>query len=243
MMTNYDKLIEKVNELDDLSKALSVLSWDREVNMPEAGTAVRVQQMTTLSRLTHTMFTSDEMGDLIEAAAAELNGAKYDSNEASMIRVLRRTYADARKLPPEFVARVSEVSGHAHKAWVQSREENDFAGYQPWLEQIVELGQEKAELLGYEDEKYDALIDQYEYDMKTAEVRDMFSALKKELVPLREAIQESGAVVDDALLHQPFDVEKQRAVCALYRPQGWLRFFTRASRYSCSPICHYLQPG
>ncbi len=219
MMTNYEKLLAKVNELDDLSKALSVLSWDREVNMPNAGTAVRVQQMTTLGRLTHTMFTADEMGELIEAAAVEVNGAAYDSNEASMIRVLRRTYADARKLPPEFVARVSEVSGHAHKAWVQAREENDFAGYQPWLEQIVELGQEKAELLGYEDEKYDALLDQYEQGMKTAEVREIFSAVKKGLVPLREAIQEKGPVVNDAFLHQPFDVDKQKEFAHYIAPK------------------------
>lgn len=219
MNTNYEKLISKVNELDDLNKALSVLSWDREVNMPEAGTAARVQQMTTLSRLTHTMFIADEMGEIIECAAAEINGAAYDSNEASMIRLLRRTYSDARKLPPDFVARVSEVSGHAHKAWVQAREENDFAGYLPWLEQIVELGQEKAELLGYEDEKYDALLDQFEYDMKTAEVRAIFAAVKERLVPLREAIQERGRVIDDALLHQPYDLEKQREFAHYIAPK------------------------
>jgi len=219
MTTNYEKLIEKVNELDDLSKALSVLNWDREVNMPEKGTAVRVQQMTTLSRLTHTMFTTDEMGALIEAAAGELNGADYESNEASMIRLLRRTYSDSRKLPSEFVARVSEVSGHAHKAWVQAREENDFVGYLPWLEQIVELGREKAELLGYEDEKYDALLDQFEYDMKTAEVRETFSALKRELIPLREAIGKSGVKIDDSLLHQQFDVAKQREFAYYIAPK------------------------
>jgi carboxypeptidase Taq len=219
MTTKYEILLGKVHELDDLSKALSVLSWDREVNMPAAGTATRVQQMTTLSRLTHMMFTADEMGELIEAAAAELNGAAYDSNEASMIRLLRRTYADARKLPPEFVAKVSQVSGHAHKAWIQAREENDFAGYHSWLEQIVELGQEKAELLGYDDERYDALLDQHEHGMKTAEVRTTFAAVKEQLVPLREAIQERGGAIDDALLHQAFAIDEQREFAHYIAPK------------------------
>ena len=67
MTSNYEVLLEKVHEIDDLNKALSVLGWDREVNMPKAGTAARVQQMTTLSRFTHIMFTADEMGELIEA--------------------------------------------------------------------------------------------------------------------------------------------------------------------------------
>ena len=109
MSTNYERLLEKVYEIHDLEKANSVLSWDRETNMPQAGLAARVQQMTTLSRLSHGLFTADETGDLIEAAAAEVEDAPYDSNEASLIRLLRRTYANARQLPPEFVARVSEV--------------------------------------------------------------------------------------------------------------------------------------
>ncbi len=219
MTTNFERLLAKVHEIDDLNKALSVLSWDRETNMPEAGTAVRVEQMTTLSRLTHSMFTSDEMGELIEAGADEVTGADYESNEASLIRLLRRTYTDARKLPPEFVARVSQISGHAHKAWVQARAENDFPSYLPWLEQIVELGQEKAELYGYEEERYDALLDQYEHGMKTAEVRAIFSALKDALVPLRQAIQERGVEVDDGLLFQSFDVDKQKAFARYIAPK------------------------
>ncbi|NCF64414.1 MAG: carboxypeptidase M32 [Chloroflexi bacterium] len=219
MTTNFESLLAKVHEIDDLNKALALLSWDREANMPVAGTAVRVQQMTTLSRLTHMMFTSDEMGELIEAGADEVVGADFESNDASLIRLLRRNYADARKLPPDFVARVSRISGHAHKAWVQAREENDFASYQPWLEQIVELGQEKAELYGYEDEKYDALLDQYEHGMKTAEVRAIFAALKDRLVPLRQAIQGRGVEVDDSLLYQSFDVGKQKEFARYIAPK------------------------
>ena len=218
-MTNYVRLLEKVHEIDDLNKALAVLSWDREVNMPKAGMTVRVQQMTTLGRFTHIMFTSDEMGEMIEAGAAEIEGADYESDEASLIRLLRRNYRDARKLPPDFVARVSEVSGHAHGAWVQAREENDFNSYQPWLEQIVELGQEMADLYGYEDERYDALLDKYEHGTTTAEVRAIFAALKDELVPLRQAIQERGAAVDDSLLHQHFDVDKQKAFARYIAPK------------------------
>jgi len=219
MKTSYERLLEKVQEIDDLNKTLAVLNWDREVNMPKAGTAVRVQQMTTLSRFTHTLFTSDEMGELIEGGAADIDGADYDSNEASLIRLLRRSYADARKLPPEFMARISEVSGHAHKVWVQAREENDFAGFQPWLEQIVELGQEMAEQYCYEDERYDALLDKFEHDMTTAEVRAIFAALKEELVLLRQAIDERGTAVDDSLLYQTFDIDKQKEFAHYIAPK------------------------
>ena len=211
MPTNYENLIKRVNEIDDLNKAAALLSWDREVNMPRGGVAERIAQMTTLSSLIHRMSTSDEMGESIENAAAELDGAPYDSNEASMIRLLRRNYADARKLPAEYVARAAAISGQSREAWVQARAENDFSRFRPWLEQVVELCQEMAEYYGYEDEKYDALLDKYETNMKTAEVRAIFDAVKAELIPLREAVDSSPVKLDDGIVHRPYDVEKQKA--------------------------------
>lgn len=211
MTTKYEALLEKVHEVNDLGKALGLMAWDREVNMPKGGMTERIQQMATLSRLVHEYSTTDEMGELIESAAAELNGASYDSNQASLVRLLQRTYADERKLPTDFVVRVSEVSGRAREAWVKARQDNDFPHFQPWLEQVVELCQELAELYGYEDEPYDALLDKYERDMKTAEVRVIFDGVKEALVPLREAIDANSDRVDDALLHQPYDVERQKA--------------------------------
>lgn len=211
MPTEYHKLLERVHEVNDLGKAAAVLYWDREVNMPAAGAAERIAQMTTMSSLIHRMATSDEMGELIENAAAELDGADYDSNEASLIRLLRRDYANERKLPAEFVARSSAISGQTREAWVRARAENDFAHFRPWLEKVVELCQEMVDYYGYEDEKYDALLDKYEPAMKTAEVRAIFDAVKAELVPLREAIDNSPVKLDDSIVHQPYDVEKQKA--------------------------------
>ena len=219
MTTKYNELLRKVYEINDIEKANALLGWDRETNMPKAGISARVQQMTTLSRLSHTMFTSDEMGEFIEVVAAELDGAPYDSDEASLIRLLRRTYANARKLPLEFVARISEVGGHAHSAWTSAREENDFVAFQPWLEQVVELGQEMAEYYGYNSEMYDALLDKYEFDMKTAEVRETFAAVKRELIPLREAIEERGSEVDDSFLHQSFDIDHQKQFARFIAPK------------------------
>lgn len=152
MTPEYHALLEKVYEINDLNKAQAVLSWDKEVNMPPLGLAARVQQMTTLSRLTHTMSTSDEMGQLIEDAAASLNGAAYDSSEASLLRLLKKNYEDARKVPSDYIIRAAQLSGKAHAVWAQARAENDYASYEPWMAQVIEMCQELADYYGYEDE-------------------------------------------------------------------------------------------
>lgn len=208
--THYQALLSKVNQVHDLQKAMAVLSWDRETNMPPQGVRARIDQMTTLRQLSHSLFISDDMGKLIEDAAEEVADFPYESNEASLIRYLRRHYADERKLTADYVKRSSEVSGQARQAWVKARAENDFAAFQPWLEQVIALCQELAELYGYEDEPYDALLDKYEPGMKTAEVRAIFAGLKEQLVPLRQLVDANSQALDDALVHQAFDITKQK---------------------------------
>ena len=210
----FNALLTRVHEINDLEKAAAVLGWDRDVNMPRAGLPARIEQMTTLSRLIHSRFTADDTGEMIESAAAELNGTGYDANSTALIRQLKRSYGDAKKLPLEFVVRRTAISARARAEWEQAREENDFARFRPWLEQVVGLAQEMAEFYGYEDEKYDALLDKYERDAKTAEVRRLFAAVRASLVPLRQAIVERGRPVDDGLLHQDFPIAQQQEFAA-----------------------------
>ncbi len=218
MTSKFESLLAAVYEIHDLDKARAVLMWDRETNMPKAGSEARTQQITTLSRIIHEKSTSDRFGELIEAAAAELNGAAYDSNEASLIRYLRRTYDDETKLSDDFVRRAAVVSGAARPAWIKARAENDFAHFQPHLEVVVEMCREMAELYGYEDEKYDPLLDKYEHGMKTADVRAIFDAVKKELIPLREAVAEKETAVSDALVHQAYPIDKQKEFARYIAP-------------------------
>ncbi len=209
-MPAYEKLLEQIYEIHDIDKAMGVLSWDREVSMPAPGNEARTKQLSTLRKISHTKFTSDEMGILIDSAAGELKDADYDSNEASLIRYLKKSYADARMLPSEFVTRMVDVAGKALFVWKEARANDDYPSFQPWLEQAIELNQEMAEFYGYEDEPYDALLDKFEAQATTAEVRSLFKSAAEDIVPLRRAIEEHGRKIDDSILHQEFEINKQK---------------------------------
>ena len=240
----YAALLARVHEIHDLEKAAAVLSWDRDVNMPRAGLTGRIQQMTTLSRLIHASFTSEEMGALIESAAAGLNGADYDTNAAALIRVLRKSYADATKLPTDYVMRRTAVSAKARSVWEKARAENDFASFRPWLEQVVTLAQETAELYGYQDDPYDALIDKYEAEARTDEVRQLFSALRQSLVPLREAIAAARAARwTIGCCISTYPIEGQKAFARYVAARRRLRPRARPSRHGRASIFRQLRPG
>jgi carboxypeptidase Taq len=206
---HYSALLERVYEVNDLRKAARVLSWDRETAMPQGGAADRTLQIATLHRVSHALYTSDETGALIEAAAGEINGAGYLSTQASLIRFLRRDYDQARRLPAEFVSKMATINGNAIAVWKEAKAKADFTLFAPCLEVLVDLASETAELLGYAEEPYDALLGRYELGVSTAQVDALFQAAKDALVPLYRAIGRRRMRVQDDLLRQHFPVDRQ----------------------------------
>src|SRR5690606_16501565 len=63
---------------------------------------------------------------------------------------------------------------------------------------------------GYEDHPYDALLEGYEPGVRTAHLQKLFGELRPRLVELVRRIGEAPPI-DDALLHQHYDGQKQRA--------------------------------
>ena len=51
--------------------------------------------------------------------------------------------------------------------WVEARKANDFGRFRPLLERTIELKRQEAAAIGYEEEPYDALLDEYEPGAKT----------------------------------------------------------------------------
>ena len=171
--------------------------------MPPGGAEARAEQLATLNKIAHEMLTTPEIGALLDDLAG--TDFDYDSDEASLIRVVKRDYDKACKLPPALVEEMSRTFSLGQQIWTKARAEKDFAQFQDILTKIVDLNIQKAEAYGYEDCIYDALLDEYEPGMKTAEVNQVFAELKAELVPLVQAIAGRVDVVDDACLKQDYD--------------------------------------
>jgi carboxypeptidase Taq len=210
MTGKYQELVVHLQEITNLNRAGALLGWDQRTQMPPGGAAARGRQLATLARLSHEMFTDEKTLHLLDDAAKEIDGLSYDSDEASLLRVVRQDYEDLFKLPAAFVAEMAEVTTLAHPIWAQARAENNFAVFQPMLERIVELVKQSAEYLGYADHPYDALLGQFERGMKAAEVKTIFDAHKPALVDLIARIRAVSDRVSDAVLHQPFEIDKQR---------------------------------
>lgn len=211
MGEKYEALKAHLAESRNVNQAAAVLHWDQQTHMPPGGASARAAQLGTLSRIAHEMFANDTTARLLEEAGKEVEGMDYDADEASLIRVVRQDYDDAIKLPSSLVAEIARATALAHEVWAQARQNDNFRAFQPALEQVMDLTLKVAECLGYGDHPYDPLINQYERGITTARVKEIFDEHKPALIKLIAAIKANADKVSDAVLHQPFDVEKQRA--------------------------------
>lgn len=210
MGEKYQELVTFLEDIQNLGTIGGLLGWDQQVMMPAAAAPRRAAQMATLSRIQHEMATSEKAARLIEEAEREMAGADYDSDEASTIRVAKKDYEEATKLPTEFVAEVARARATAHNVWTQARANNDFRSFQSTLEYLLELKQREAEYRGYTEHPYDALLGQYERGMLASQVKAIFDEHKPPLIKLIAEIKKHSHKVSNAVLHQHYDIDKQR---------------------------------
>ncbi len=208
MNSQFNALKSRINEVHDLQMVAGILDWDQQCYMPPGGGEARAEQFATISRLAHEKLVADEVGQLLADLGS--NGYDYDSDEASLIRLVKDEYERKRKLPTTLVEELARHSSAAHEVWVKARADSNFKHFQPALEKMVDLKRQQAEALGPSDSPYDPLLHEYEPHMKTAQVKAVFDGLKKEIVPLVKAILPKVDSVSDAPVRQPFDVDKQR---------------------------------
>ncbi len=210
MGEKYQALEDHLRKVTAINTAAEVLSWDQQVNMPTGGVAGRAVQLATLAAISHEMFTSEKTAQLLEAAEAELQGEPYDSDAVSMVRVVKQDYADATKLPTDYVAEHERVTTEAHEVWTKARANRDYAAFAPMLERLVDLAHRAAQYLGYTEHPYDALLGRYERGMTASQVKAIFDAHKPQLVELIGAIGKVEDRVSDTLVKQDYDIDKQR---------------------------------
>ena len=211
-LATLEPLTTRLLEIRRIQSAAAVLSWDQETYMPAGGGAARAEQIATLEGLAHQRLVSAELETLLTEWIDPATGQAADSWDEPSRSLLRETWRDfsrAKKLPSDFVIRLSRECSLAQQAWVTAREESRFSKFLPSLKIILDLKRDEARYLGYRNSPYDALLDTYEPGATIAQLAPLFTQLRERLVPLLRRVQASHVTIDDRCLHQSFDQSKQ----------------------------------
>ena len=220
-MAALSQLKTRLLEVDDLRHSADVLRWDQTTYMPPGGAPARGRQLSTLTRLCHERLTDPEVGRLLDAAARETESLPYDSDDASLVRVTRRDWEQAVRIPTTLVAEFNEHTARSYQAWATARGADDFAAVAPLLEHTLELSRRMADCFPGYAHIADPLIDFSDYGMKATSVRALFAELRAGLVPIVRAIGSRPPVDDSCLRRRTPEADQEPIGLAVIRRFGY----------------------
>lgn len=242
----YDKLHALSKNISLMNSIHSLLDWDQETYMPKEAIELRSQQTEIMASLVHKQRTSKTLtkalSGLIDIKSGAVADDKLSAPQIAALREWRRDYLRNVKLPNSFVKQYAKTTSAATHAWISAREHNDFKAFAPHLEKVVSLNHKKADILGFAEHPYDALLDLYEPDMKTSFLTPLFCKLKLSLTQLLKDISIQPPFPDDFLHRQCPRHNQMEIAHTILNKMG---FHTSTSRLDISshPFCTGMQPN
>ncbi len=209
---DYQNLFELSREAKVIEGIASHIGWDTETYMPTGAAAIRSEQRELLAGLAHERRTSrkyrEALSKLVELKTGNIVATGLPATQRAALREWHRDYRISTALPTAFVRNFTKLTSDAAVVWRQARSSNDFKNFAPWLQRLVDASRKKADLLGYQEHPYDALLDLYEPHMTTKDLTPLFGTLKNPVQKLLKHIQHAKAI-DSRVLQGKFETTQQ----------------------------------
>ena len=224
-----------------LASCLDLLEWDEETSMPRNGVAHRAEQRALLAGLVHDRGTDPRYDELLSAVEGSALVNDAESPAAVNVREIRRAFDRERRLPRELVEEMARVTAMSQQAWAEARRSDDYSSFAPWLERVFALAREKADAIGHDGTRYDALLDDFEPGMTTDRLKVLFADLAPRIAPLLASLRDAPAQRN--LLARDFSVDRQKGFAE--RTAATLGFHPEGGRLDVSqhPFCTMIGPG
>jgi carboxypeptidase Taq len=209
---NYNALHALSREIQTLKGIGSILQWDQEINLPSNAIKIRAEQIALLNVMVHKKQTSKEyrnnLKKLIHLETGKILAKTLNNEKKAAIREWYRTYTKLTCLPSSLVEKYALLTSEAQHAWIKARRHNNFFEFAPYLERIVTMCREKAEIIKYKKHPYDVLLDEHEPDWTTQQVELLFSVMKPAMLNfLRRIIAKPK--INNNYLYGSFSKNKQ----------------------------------
>jgi carboxypeptidase Taq len=181
-------ILKQYRPIAAMTYSASLLGWDTEINMPEAGAAARGQAQAELEMLSQKMTLG--LAGLVEKADKEKT---LNDEEKGVVRIFKRALHYYQKIPPELVEELQKATSEAAIPWRTARAKSDFQIFQPHLKKITDLKRKQASYLDPDAHPYDALLDLSEEGLTTDDLDQIFSNLIPDLKKILAKTISQGA--------------------------------------------------
>lgn len=209
----YEILLEHSLEITRLISISQALGWDQRTCIPPKGHGHRSEQLALLAKLRHQRMTDPRIGEWLSCVEKSPLTENPESISSVNIRGWRRSFDRITKIPERLAVELAKASSETQSFWEKAKPENDWKGFAPMLESLVDLKREQAQALGYDEDPYDPLLDGFEIQETAASLAPIFYKLIDRLKSLLEKIMSAGPLPKTPIDGAFFPVSDQEAFC------------------------------
>jgi len=209
---NLENLVEDFIKLEyeykQINRAQTIIGWDRRAMMPSGAVKSRAATWGYFSGKIHHILTSPETKVLLSKLTDEND--KLSANMATRVRLFKKTADYTAKIPADLFQKLSSLKIQSETAWERAKHANDWLGYRPHLEVLIDFTKQIVEIWGYEGSPYNALVGFEEEGMTATKLDELFTGIKNGVVPLAKKIADRENFNDSfANLPYPVDIQKK----------------------------------
>jgi carboxypeptidase Taq len=185
------EFLQELKEIDLLQQALAILEWDSQTGMPDSSNDYRSEVTSYL----YGQYFEKKVGPKIAEAITYFDNHPEELSEvgAAAFQVVKEEYELNHAVPNELMTEYSRATSKAHSAWQKSRAQKDFKLFRDALAENIRLT--KALIPYWQKEEktaYDVLLNQYEPNMTTAILDQVFAEVRDGIIQIRQTLLEKG---------------------------------------------------
>lgn len=207
--SKYEAFVEYYKNVKNYERISALIEWDLQTQTPSSGVDGLVDSMGAASAKMFELQTSKELGRLLEELMEPEEYGRLDELQKTVVRKSKEYYDRDRKVPVEFYEKYRILTARATDVWQRAKKADDYAMFEPYLEQVIDMTKQLAEYEGDGGDCYDVLLNDNEEGMLSEEIDRLFGEVKEALIPLvkklTERKREAGAEITGC-----FPVEKQK---------------------------------
>jgi carboxypeptidase Taq len=204
-MKEYLDYINFNSKISDLNGIISLLQWDQEVNLAIESSEGRSRQLSVLSGILHDLYLDKNYVNLLEAL--EINNSLTEK-ELKNIQLSKKDIKRKLCLSKDFVEETSLAISYSYNAWEEARKANNFKLFSPHLTKLIELKKREAKFINPNKNPYDVLLEEYEPEVNSNEIKIIFEDLKPYLKELILNINKRNKI-DISVTNKFFEKNKQ----------------------------------
>lgn len=209
---SYFALEKKLTQVIHLKHILSLAQWDAATMLAAGSAKNRQREIATMASILHKITTDKELGKLIDEALQEV--ANLNEWQQVNLYTIKKMYDEAHCISPEMQRTYSIAAGECEFVWRTAKKNNDFKQLAPYLDRLFKIVREMASIKAqyFGKKPYDILLDAYNPDLSSQDIKTVYAVLKENLPGLIQEIMAKQAQEKVLPLTQPMTAAIQKEI-------------------------------